>query len=171
MHADRLFLSLENFGNLLPIFLENITADDARWKPPSQNWSIIEIVRHLLDEELADFPLRIKMTLENPGEAWPSINPEIWAIERNYIGSDLDDSVRQFVDARQESVKWLRNLDHPNWFEMYHHPHLGPIRAGDLLVSWVAHDQLHVRQIAKRKYEMIERDAGAFSAGYAGGWS
>jgi hypothetical protein len=36
------------------------------------------------------------------------------------------------------------------------------------MASWAAHDALHLRQIAKRLYELTARDAGRYSAGYAG---
>ncbi len=170
MRAERLIIVLESLAEFLPAFLRNVSEDDACWKPPSQNWSILEIVCHLLDEETGDFRQRIELTLHDPQREWPSINPEIWAVERQYGKRNFQESVRNLVGARQESVAWLRNLDQPNWFETYNHPHLGPIRAGDLLASWVAHDQLHIRQIAKRKYEMIGRDAGEFSTSYAGDW-
>ncbi len=170
MRADRMILALENFGRLLPVLLDHLSQEDACWKPPSQNWSILEIVCHLLDEEVDDFRKRIEMTLQNPGDLWPEINPELWAVDRRYNERDLQEVVGRFVNARQQSVDWLRHLDHPNWFEVYRHPQLGPLRAGDLLASWVAHDQLHVRQIAKRKYEMINRDADEFSTHYAGDW-
>jgi hypothetical protein len=34
----------------------------------------------------------------------------------------------------------------------------------------VAHDYLHLRQIAKRMYQMAGRDAGEYSTRYAGEW-
>ena len=111
------------------------------------------------------------MTLENPTEKWPTINPEIFAIDRKYNQRDFQNSVEQFVRERRASVQWLKSLDDPNWYASHQHAHLGPIRAGDLLVSWVAHDQLHIRQIAKRRFEMINRDAGSFSSSYAGEWT
>ena len=49
-------------------------------------------------------------------------------------------------------------------------PKIGPIRAGDLLASWAAHDMLHLRQIAKRKFELIQQAGGEFTTDYAGPW-
>lgn len=171
MIFPRLIDSLENFGLHLPNSLRKLADEDASWKPPSQNWSILEIVCHLIDEEREDFRKRIELTLDNPQKMWPSINPELWAVDRSYNQRNFQEMLNELESERATSVKWLKGLDQPNWYETYEHPHLGPIRAGDLVVSWVAHDQLHVRQIAKRKHEMINRDAGSFSSSYAGDWN
>jgi hypothetical protein len=55
-----------------------------------------------------------------------------------------------------------------DWNQTYKHPSLGEISAGDLLAAWTAHDQLHVRQIGKRMYELVARDAEPYSVSYAG---
>ena len=43
-----------------------ISEDLARWKPNEESWSILEVICHLADEEEFDFPVRLKMILENP---------------------------------------------------------------------------------------------------------
>ena len=171
MNFPKLVASLRSFVQLLSVQVGGISVEDARWRPPSQNWSILEIVCHLVDEEREDFPLRLRMTLENPQKRWPSINPELSAVERNYNEMNLEKKVREFCQLREASVQWLESLADPAWETAYHHPHLGTLRAGDLMAAWVAHDQLHVRQIAKRRYELIRRDAGEFMVDYAGEWA
>lgn len=162
--------ALKCSGTAIQAQLKNVSDEDARWKPPSQNWSILEITCHLLDEEREDFRKRVQLTLDNVAQEWPSINPELWAVDRRYNEQDFKMKLEQFTKERRESIQWLNTIEEPDWFASYQHPHLGNIRAGDLLVSWVAHDQLHIRQIAKRKYEMINRDSGSFSFDYAGNW-
>ncbi|MEJ2666086.1 MAG: DinB family protein [Deinococcales bacterium] len=43
-------------------------------------------------------------------------------------------------------------------------------RAGDLLASWVAHDLLHVKQIAKLHYDYWSKIAQPYTVDYAGEW-
>jgi hypothetical protein len=166
----KLLDSLERFGRSLPALVEGIAEDDSRWKPPDGAWSILEIVCHLADEEESDFRSRLRLTLTDPALSWPPIDPEGWAVDRRYNERKLEDEAQRFVMLRTESLVWLRALDRPAWQRAYHHPQHGPIRAGDLLAAWVAHDCLHVRQIAKRLYQLAARDAGAFSLRYAGEW-
>lgn len=170
MKHDRMIASLKNFGEVLPKLIADVSKDDARWKPPTQNWSILEIVCHLCDEEVEDFRKRLQMTFADPDDPWPSINPESWAVERKYNEQDLQERTQNFIAEREKSLLWLESLDAPDWNIAYQHPHFGPMKAGDVLGAWTVHDQLHVRQIAKRKYEMIRRDAAGFDVGYAGDW-
>jgi hypothetical protein len=65
---------------------------------------------------------------------------------------------------------WLRSLKNPDWSRTYRDPEVGPIRPGDILGSWAAHDSLHLRQISKRMYQLAARDAGEYSTRYAGEW-
>lgn len=161
---------LEQFSAILPVLVRSIPESDARWRPESGNWSVLEIVCHLADEEIDDFRQRVQLTLQDPGQAWPSINPTQAAIDRKYNEQQLTAALSRFVDERTESVRWLRSLDQPDWNSTHHHPSLGPITAGQLLASWVAHDQLHLRQIAKRFYELASRDCTPYSNEYAGVW-
>ena len=169
--ADRLIAMLERNGGVLATAVEGVSPEDARWRPDDGAWSILEIVRHLVDEEQDDFRTRVEHTLRDPEAAWPPIDPEGWAAERRYNDDDLDEAVRTFRARRTESVRWLRALDDPDWSRTHTHPKFPPLRAGDVLVSWVAHDALHLRQIAKRLYQIIDRDGGDYSPAYAGRWS
>lgn len=161
---------LENFSHSLPALVANLADQDAKWKPADGNWSILEVVRHLLDEEVEDFRARLRCTIESPGQAWPGIDPEGWAVARNYNEASLAHTAARFVAERRISVDWLRELDASAWTIAYQHPQFGPIHAGDLLAAWAAHDALHLRQIAKRMYGLAQRDAGEFTTIYAGEW-
>jgi hypothetical protein len=170
MDTTRLIESLERFGNLLPAVVQGIGHEDARWRPSNGAWSVLEVVCHLADEEVEDFRARLESTLRDPGEAWKANDPEAWAVERRYNEQDLSETVARFVTERRQSVAWLRTLAEPDFSRTYQHPKFGPIRAGDIMVSWAAHDMLHLRQIAKRLFQMAQRDGQGFSTDYAGEW-
>ncbi|MCB9838290.1 MAG: DinB family protein [Phycisphaeraceae bacterium] len=158
------------FPGALSALLAPVSDVDARLKPPSGAWSIVEIVNHLADEEDEDFRTRVRMTLEDPSQAWPGIDPEGAAIERRYNDRALGESLDRFASARAASVAWLRSLERPDWSRTHRHPKIGDLRAGDVLLSWCAHDALHLRQLAKRVYELALQDGAGYRADYAGGW-
>jgi hypothetical protein len=162
---------LERFADVLPAVVEGLSDEDARWRPDETGWSILEIVTHMADEEVEDFRRRVDLTLGDPEAAWPPIDPEGWAIERRYNEGRLADAVERFAAARRESVRWLRGLDDPDWSQAYRHPKIGAIKAGEVFTAWAAHDALHLRQIAKRLYQMTARDGGEFGPDYAGSWT
>ncbi|MEK7277401.1 MAG: DinB family protein, partial [Chloroflexota bacterium] len=68
------------------------------------------------------------------------------------------------------SLEWLRKLDGANWETRYQHPPLEGLTAGDLLVSWAAHDLLHLRQVVELKWAYGQLQYPPYAAGYAGDW-
>ncbi len=173
MNVRNLYDRLASFGPILESLTRNVSSADARWKPVDKGWSMLEIVRHLVDEETEDFRPRVQRTLADPAEPWPSWAPQEVAVERNYNEGEIESALEQFLGERQHSLEWLeKNLEaiETNAEQFYDHPKFGPIKLGDLFVSWAAHDQLHLRQIAKRRFELTERDGGPYSTAYAGKW-
>lgn len=173
MDATALIDRLERFADVLPAVTACFTDAEARWKPAKEHWSVVEVCRHLLDEEREDFRVRLESTLRDPSAKWKPLKLEGIADRRKYNEADLRETVAAWAEERRKSIAWLRSLggsgNGPNWDSAYDHPS-GPIRAGDLLASWAAHDALHLRQIAKRLYGLAGRDGGQFKTGYAGEW-
>ena len=167
---QKLIDSLSRFGKLLPAVVADIPDEDAKWKPGEGGWSILEVVCHLADEEVDDFRKRVQMTLSDPSKDWPPIDPEGVALERKYNEQNLMEVAERFSTERHASVDWLRTVQNPDWELAYEHPKWGPIKAGQVMVSWAAHDQLHLRQIAKRMFELAGRDGAPYSTSYAGDW-
>lgn len=169
MELEPLLARMERFPDALARLLEGIPGPDARWRPEPGAWSLTEIAGHLLDEESEDFRTRVRSTLEDPAAEWPSIDPERTVLERGWRERDLARTLARFAEERRASLAWLRSLVDPPW-EGVHDASWGPIRAGDVMLSWAAHDPLHLRQVARRLHQLAERDARGFSSGYAGPW-
>ena len=172
MNAKAIISRMEGTPAAIRALCANLPEPDIRFKPPSGAWSIVEIVGHLVDEEREDFRARLRSTLETPERAWAPTDPEGWARERGYQSRDLANMLTEFARERAASLAWLGSLGSVDWARAYVHPRHGPVTAGELLVSWGAHDALHVRQIAKRLFELAGRDGAAegFSTQYAGEW-
>ncbi len=151
--------------------VEDITEEQARWKPNPEKWSILEVINHLYDEEREDFRKRLDLVLHKPGHPWPSNDPEGCIIERKYNNRDLADSLQKFLQERKHSVNWLESLSSPDWNAQYEHPQWGAISAGTLMASWVVHDFLHIRQLSglHRVYIAL-LVKGSYSIDYAGTW-
>lgn len=143
--------------------------EQARWKPAPEKWSVLEVVNHLYDEERDDFRFRLDSLLHRPEEAWPPIDPQGWAVERKYNEREPGESLERFLEERRKSVEWLKGLKEPRLENRYDHPQ-GVISAGDLLASWVAHDFLHVRQLARLHWEYLNFTCAPYKTEYAGPW-
>jgi hypothetical protein len=147
-----------------------VDGDQARWKPTPDDWSILEVINHLHDEERDDFRMRLDLTLHDPVADWPSIDPPRWVIERQYNERDFTESVQNFMAEREKSLSWLRGLDAVDLNTEHRHPQFGSMSAGELLAAWVAHDCLHIRQLNELHYHYLTRLARPYEVLYAGDW-
>src|SRR5262245_997699 len=116
---------------------EGVTPEQARWKPTPEQWSLLEVICHLLDEEREDFRQRLDLTLHHPEADWPPINPAGWVTERAYNQRELPAMVAAFAQERDRSLRWLDGLAHPDWSAAHAHPVAGKVTASDVLGAWV----------------------------------
>jgi hypothetical protein len=173
MDAEALVRRLEAFHRALAGVVAGLTDAELRWKPPDGAWSVLEVLCHLGDEEVADFRPRTLGTLRNPAAEWEKIDPAAWATERKYNEQDPAAALERLTRERAESVRQLRalgELSRVEWSRAYQHPKVGPVPAGAVLAAWAAHDALHLRQIAKRLWELAGRDGSPYPTLYAGEW-
>ena len=150
--------------------VETVRRDQACWRPGEDDWSILEVVNHLLDEEREDFRARLRHLLSGSVEPWPPIAPREWVTERDYNHRDLNESLAGYLHERQGSLDWLAQLSGVEWQARYRHPPLEGLSAGDLLASWVAHDLLHLRQLVELKWAYGRVQAAPYAPDYAGDW-
>lgn len=149
--------------------IQAMPADQAGWHPTPDDWSVLEVINHLADEEREDFRTRLDYVLHRPGETPPSIDPVAWVSERAYNQRDLAESLARFQSERRQSLSWLRDLSAPDWARFWGDDGYR-IRAGDLLASWAAHDLLHLRQLVELQYACRVEQAAPYSVEYAGDW-
>jgi DinB superfamily len=137
-------------ARLLPV-LDLLTGDldGSAWRarPAAAEWSPIEIVCHLRDEEAEDFPARLRVVVTGGGSFAP-IDPERWAEERYYRDADPREALAALRTLRATSLRFLGTLATDRLSASVEHPRLGTFSGADLVVAWVAHDRLHLRQLA-----------------------
>lgn len=167
MTVEEAIEQLTRTGETIRTLVDGIGDDRARWRPSEGRWSIVEVICHLVDEEREDFRMRLDLTLHRPGEPWPKLDPVGIVTERSYNTRSLAASVASFTLEREGSLAWLASLAEPPLDNAYLHPAIGTITAGDLLASWVVHDLLHIRQLARLQYELVNV-ATRYSTAYAG---
>lgn len=161
---------LDESARAIDALARGLDARLAYWKPAPDQWSILEIVNHVADEEAEDFRRRLQLVLSDPVASWPPIDPPGWVVARRYAERALDESLDRFRAERAASLAWLRALPSADWTATHPHPAMGPMTAGTIAASWLAHDLLHVRQIARRRYEFVAATAAPHPIAYAGTW-
>lgn len=167
--SDQIKANLQSTSLAIQNLTRGYQKEDAAWRPAPGKWSLVEVVGHLLDEERLDFRARISSLLENPNREWDPIDPEKWVVVRNYQEQDLEQTLETLAEERARSLEMIEAWRRVDWSVSRVHPQLGELSAGDLLWSWATHDLLHIRQILKIRYGLIQRDS-RFSSDYAGPW-
>ena len=116
-------------------------------RPDAKNWAAKEIVCHLRDEEAEDFGARLRVVIEG-GAAFAAIDPERWARERRYREDDGPRALALFRDRRTSTLALLGSTAAARLTPRVAHPRTGALSGLDLLAAWVAHDRLHLAQLA-----------------------
>lgn len=169
MDLDQITTQLAHQAEAIGALVHGVSDEQARWKPDPDNWSILEVLHHLYDEEIEDFRRHLDHILFYADKPWPRIDPGGWVIQRRYNEQDPAAMLAKFLAARQASLAWLGSLDAPDWNTAITMP-WGALTAGDMLASWVAHDLLHLRQLVELHYAWTQRALAPHSVEYAGEW-
>ena len=170
MDVEHYVAHLEASAAIIAGLARDVPDEQARWKPAPDEWSVLEVINHLYDEEREDFRTRLDLTLHQPDQPLPPIDPDGWVVERAYNERDPGESLARFLAERRQSVQWLRSLTDPDWSRPANHPRLHGLRAGDLLAAWAAHDLLHQRQLVELRWKYLAMRAVPYTVDYAGPW-
>ena len=169
MDTTTLIAQMESHAEAIQALAQNISDEQAHWRPGPDSWSILEVLCHLYDEECLDFRVRLDIILHRPEEPWPPIDPKGWVTSHQYSQRDLVQTVTNFLTERQKSLAWLRGLASPEWQASCKTP-WGSMTAGDMFASWVEHDVLHLRQLVELHYAYTAQAVQPHTVIYAGEW-
>ena len=169
MEFKLLYQELTNSTEMIRALLSGISQAEAQVKPISTAWSILEVTCHLYDEEREDFREHLDFILHRQSEEWHVIDPQSWVMERKYNEKDFVDMQEKFFIERWKSLEWLDGLSNSDWDTEYTSP-FGSMKAGDMLSAWIAHDNLHIRQLVELRRALIERLTKPYDIQYAGDW-
>jgi hypothetical protein len=138
---------LARAGDALERLLGGLDAAAWRARPASAEWAPVEIVCHLRDEEAEDFPARLRVIVEG-GTAFAPIDPPGWVEARRYRETDPAAALAALRAGRAASLVWLATVDPARLGASVTHARLGALSGLDVLAAWVAHDRLHLAQLA-----------------------
>ncbi len=169
MEFHALYQELENSTEMVRALVSGITPQEARVKPNPHSWSILEVICHLYDEEREDFREHLDFILHRQHEEWHQIDPQAWVTERNYNEQDFEEMQKKFFAERQKSLDWLMEMSNADWETIYTSQY-GSTSAGEMFACWVAHDNLHIRQLVELRRAKIETMTKPFDLEYAGDW-
>jgi len=169
MEFGTLYQELQNSTEMIRALLSGITQEAARLKPGAESWSILEVVCHLYDEEREDFREHLDFILHRQKEEWHAFDSDSWVTERNYNGRNFAEMRENFLVERERSLAWLNGLLDPDWEKTFTTEYR-TISAGGMFACWVAHDNLHIRQLVELRRMRLENITKPYNLDYAGDW-
>lgn len=169
MKFEELYQELERGVEMIRALVVGVTLEEARARPQPESWSTLEVICHLYDVEREDFRQRLDIILNRPHEKFPMIDPPSWIVGRQYNERDLTEMLDKWAAERAQSLAWLKELANSNWDTEYSDQY-GSMKAGELFAAWVAHDNLHMRQLVELRRSRLEKLVAPYDPGYAGEW-
>lgn len=168
MDTESLITKMEATAEAIHTLTVDVSDDAATWTPDPDAWSLLDVINHLAYEEEHDFRARLDLVLHSPQQALASGDPARGVTEQGRRRG-LDLACERFLEARRESLRWLRTLQAPDWDQAIEIP-FGRLRAGDILAAWAAHDLLHLRQLIELRYHLLAQSGKPYAVRYAGEW-
>jgi hypothetical protein len=170
MKFTEIYQELVNSTEVIRALTANVSQEEAQSKPTPETWSILEVVCHLYDEEREDFRDHLDFVLHRQDkETWQAIDPQDWVTSQKYNERNFVEMQTKLLEERKKSLDWLIDLAHADWDVTCKTP-FRIISAGDILASWAAHDNLHIRQLVELKRYQIENISRPYKIEYAGDW-
>jgi uncharacterized damage-inducible protein DinB len=169
MDFEKLYQELATNAETIRALVSGISQEEAQVKPTPDDWSILEVICHLYDEEHIDFRPRLAIILQRSTDEFPPNNPQEWVTERGYNERDLAEVLEHFLAERQRSLVWLKSLSGSDW-DTLNANNYRSLHAGDMFAAWVEHDTHHMRQLVELRRARIVALSQPYSTDYAGDW-
>lgn len=169
MIFEILYQELQNSTEIIRALLSGIAQEEAQIKPDEKSWSILEVTCHLYDDEREDFREHLDFILFRQSDEYHTIDPQSWVKERRYNEQDFRAMRGKFFSEREKSLEWLKGLSNSDWDTTYTSEY-GSVTAGEMFSCWVAHDNLHIRQLVELRRARIEKITEPYPIQYAGEW-
>jgi|SRR6185369_2520952 len=128
------------------------TSEGLRYRPADGRFSILENVCHLRDIEIEGYTNRIKRILEEDAPELLDIDGGRLAIEREYNNQELIPALNTFVEAREENVARLRNVEIREFEKTGNLQGVGQVTLERLLEMMLEHDEGHLTEL-----QMLQR--------------
>jgi hypothetical protein len=144
---DEIAALLESAMTTIRAEVEALPKEVTTFHPDEVEWSINEVIGHLIEAERRGFAGRIKILLATK-------DPQLEGWDQNEVARGRRDDMKpaaklvaELVRMRTESAAIVRGLKPGDLTRGGQHPKAGWLRVEDLLQEWVYHDRNHIKQL------------------------
>jgi len=131
---------------VLQALLEPVDQSCLTIRPEPGEWSILEVIGHLVATDSGGFRDRIQAIVHGQPEIaafdpWEAIDA------RDHVALSLTDLLKELTQERATSVRFVSGLDEADLSKTASYGVHGTFTAGDFVHEWPFHDQDHIQQI------------------------
>jgi hypothetical protein len=135
---------LETTPERISPLIDLVPASFLHFKERSDEFSVFDILGHLIHGEKTDWIPRLQLMLEQEN---PTFDPfDRFAQFKDSKDKSLDDLLQEFRILRNKNIQILEST-HLDLKRTGIHPSLGVVNVEQLLNCWVVHDLTHINQI------------------------
>ncbi|MGE5207563.1 MAG: DinB family protein [Chlamydiota bacterium] len=116
--------------------------------PAPEKWSVLQIIAHLAEDELAS-SWRYRQMLEHEGRELTAFDQDLWARLGDYKSWEPKDALAMFCLLRQANLRMFARLTPQQWERYGIHTERGKVTMRELCRHMAAHDINHIEQIRK----------------------
>jgi hypothetical protein len=138
--------ALAGFPEQLKRQLQGLDEAALHFRPAPDEWSILEIVGHMIDVG-ALWPGRIRQMLATDNPALAAVDPG-WVRQRDYHNKQPGFLQISLAEQRAEFVEFLRMLRPAQLARTGVHPTRGTLTVEQGIAALADHDRIHSEQIA-----------------------
>jgi hypothetical protein len=124
-----------------------LDAGRLRHRPAHGEWSIKEIMSHLLDLEREVFFPRLCRMRDEEDPAFEAFDPEEWAQRRDHREGDFAAELAAFARERHATIAWLQRLPAGAGDRRGHSAYFGPVTLLQYATHVADHDLEHLDQM------------------------
>ncbi len=133
----------------LDTLLKNIDSTTAKRKLSIDEWSLTEIISHLVDVDGEVNIPRIKVIQQNNEPFFSAMITDEWAETRNYQANPFKETLLKFIQTRKKLIQEIESLNESDWEKTITHTIFGPTSVLEIIKFMAQHDRIHVQQIYK----------------------
>jgi hypothetical protein len=139
---------LERTADELAAAIKGQRAATLTKRPDAKNWAGVEVICHLRDVE-ESFNRLFQMFLAMDDMKILPSDVDRWAVGRQYIRCDAQESVDAFRTHRAENLDTFRKLTPEQWQRGGTHPARGRMTFDDFVSLLCFHDDNHLDQLSR----------------------
>ncbi|MDJ0756788.1 MAG: DinB family protein [Ardenticatenaceae bacterium] len=149
-HAQRLkhvTATLESTPKSLAVMLQELDEEFLEWRPAAQEWSVKEVIGHLVACDHHAFAGRIQLMLAKDNPTLPKWDMLGEVIKRRDHARSLGDLIEELAVPRLDHVQMILQLT-PEDLQRPCISRVGSLTIADFVFEWAYHDLNHIAQIA-----------------------